>query len=248
MLSQESTDKEINWSLAEYVPPEEIKTAFGLKTLPRPTGVYANQVSPWRARNCAAWRGFLGFAALALLLQLALALISPFSRPIYVQEGFTLQPDEPNLSVPFALARQTNLRVESRAGDLNNSWVELNLSLINEQSGEARHGDLELSYYSGVDPDGKWSEDATQRDLVFRDVPPGTWRLMLEHTADPALADKPQSEQAGITVFLSARKSGGSWINFVLLLQALILWPLFTSSRNQDFETRRWAESDHPKE
>jgi hypothetical protein len=247
MLSYESTNKEINWSLAEYVPPEEIKTAFGLRTLPEPIGVYANQVSPWRARNRVAWRGFLGFAALALLLQLAFALFSPFSRPVYVQEGFTLQAsEEPRLSAPFALARQTNLRVESKASGLNNSWVELNLSLINEQSGEARHGDLELSYYSGVDSDGRWSEDKTKHDLVFRDVPPGTWRLMLEHVADPKLANQPRPGYAGIPVSLSVRKSGGSWINLGALLLALALWPLFALWRNLAFEIRRWAESDHP--
>lgn len=43
MLSCESTDDEISWSLGTYAPPDTISRAFGKRLLPKPTGRAPNQ-------------------------------------------------------------------------------------------------------------------------------------------------------------------------------------------------------------
>lgn len=247
LLSEETTEKEISWSLSEYVPHTEIQTVFGLKTLPAPKGVYANQPSPWQEKNRKAWCLFVCFLLIALFLQMVFGRLP---KPVYVQESFSLQnTEETTLSGPFTLDKKLPaLRVEARAGGLNNNWVELNMSLVNEQTGEALQGSQELSHYSGVGGGESWVEDESKHNLVFRDVPPGIWRLMLEHEVDPLLKARyvAPNQHAPVPVSVRVQKNGSPWGNMLVLLLALLVFPLFTFWRSGSFEIKRWAESDHP--
>ncbi|GHU03048.1 hypothetical protein FACS1894158_00510 [Betaproteobacteria bacterium] len=272
MLCNEQTDKEISWSLSEYIAPDEIAKAFGLKAaLPKPIGVYANQPSPWKARSVGKIPLF--FFALALALQFALR--AGFSSTEYLREQIpplreqvknpqqipgnlnALQareylqsrkqalealPKEQEawISSPFTLTQPVSLRVISEASGLDNSWVELGLGLVNEQNGEARAGSVELSYYSGRDSDGAWVENDRRQTLVFRDLPAGTWHLMVEQSLDP------QAVKAGKFpgISLSISKVPPPWSNLVIFALALLLWPLFILWRAHSFEARRWEESD----
>jgi hypothetical protein len=286
MLSGERTKKEISWSLSEYIAPDEIAKAFGLKAaLPQARGIYANQPSPWKARSRPAWKTALGFLALALALQFALRV--NFSSQEYLREqmppfraanphqvpghldaeqareylrlrkqavqdavldprGALRQEASPTeqeawVSSPFTLTRPASLRVTGEARGLDNSWVELGLALVNEQGGETRAGSVELSYYSGRDSDGAWVENKQRQTLVFRDLPAGTWRLMVEQSLDP------QAVKAGRFpgISLTVGKVSLPWSNLLIFLFALLLWPLFISLRARSFEARRWEESDY---
>jgi hypothetical protein len=46
VLSCESTDDEITWSLGTYTPPDTVARAFGKRLLPKPSGRAANQPKP----------------------------------------------------------------------------------------------------------------------------------------------------------------------------------------------------------
>ena len=240
LLTRETTDKEVSWSLAEYVPPGEIEQAFKLKSLPEPRGVHASQPSPVVDRHRQVCRTFWVFFVLAVLLQLGLW--AREQEEVFVRESLTLQADaeEPILSKPFVIREALpTLVVENRAG-LSNDWVFLNLALVNEATGEARHGSQELSYYWGSDGGESWSEGSPDGEMVFREVPPGTWRLVLEHEMDGRRQDPIQDT-------LVVRRGGSSWSNIILLFLFLAAFPLFTRWRVFAFEVERWAGSDHPK-
>jgi hypothetical protein len=249
LLCREKTHKEISWSLAEYLPHTEIRKGFGVRNLPTPEGVYANQPSPWQERTKGAWWTSGLCALVALVLQVVFSL---WGGATYLRENFTLTPDgEASLSAPFTLQQQNNvLRVDSSANalvNIDNTWLELNLALVNEQSGEARYGDTELSYYSGVDSDGAWSEDESKKRLIFRAVPSGTWRLMLEHVADAKVAAyRPYGGQPSLPLKISVHDHRAPLGNLFTLLVVFSFWPLFASWRLLNFENQRWRESDHP--
>src|SRR5215471_5340740 len=85
ILSMEQTDKEITWSLGEYVEPDVIAKAFNLKKpLPARIGVGANQPSPHVSRLSVLLKRTLVFMAVAVLIQL-LSLIVSQNKLVYQQ-------------------------------------------------------------------------------------------------------------------------------------------------------------------
>lgn len=69
MLSSETSENEVNWSLGEYVTGEDVWKAFKLTTpVPAAIGVYANQPAPVDVRAKQAWRNFLILTALLIVV------------------------------------------------------------------------------------------------------------------------------------------------------------------------------------
>jgi len=243
MLTLERTDNEISWSLAEYVPSQEIAAAFKLENLPKPVGVYANQPNPLKKQLRHMWAVFAMLALFALVAEVAM-----FSNKIVAQGNVAIAVgSDPMLLPPFNLDQTSSLVVESRAQQLDNEWLEVGLALVRESDGDVRSGSVELSYYSGQDSDGSWSEDDLSHSLVFRDVPPGTWRLLVDGVDSGSSSGSSQSAAPTRVTALSleVREHRAPAENFMLLWLLLFLWPTFLSFRRILFENKRWAESDH---
>jgi hypothetical protein len=120
---------------------------------------------------------------------------------------------------------------------LDNNWIGLEMLLVNKVTGAAWPAARELSFYQGYD-DGHWTEGSNQDEIVFLDIPPGTYYVAV----DPDMsAEKPVPVGDTIEVL-----SGGTgWSNFVLVMLFLVIFPVITRLRHAAFEARRWAESDH---
>jgi hypothetical protein len=236
MLTLERTDNEISWSLAEYVPFQEIFSAFKLKSLPTPVGVYANQPNLLKKKLQTIWKCFILFISLAFAVQFTLSsnkIIAQNTATIFVGSDAVLLP-------PFNLNKKTNLALKSTAKELDNGWFEVGLAFIRESDGEVRYGSTEISYYSGWDSeDGYWSEGSRSRTLSFQNVPPGTWRLMLEGI---------ESSEKSVPKVLSLEITGyrALWGNFWILFFGLFIWPVILLFKFTSFEVARWKESDHP--
>ena len=78
---------------------------------------------------------------------------------------------------PFTLeGRPSNVQVELDS-ELDNDWVFFAVSLINDSTGTAREVTKQLSYYSGTDSDGSWSEGSRRGRMKFATVTPGRYFL-----------------------------------------------------------------------
>ena len=249
LLSQEKTDNEISWSLSEYVPFQEIATAFKNKRLRAPVGVYANQPNPWKNKSRSQWRLFFGLALLAIVLQMIFSWSSHFQEKEYLNYWTPLKyqaaSGNSGLSSPFRLDKASTLKVESSTEKLDNDWVEIGLALVRESDGEARYGSVELSHYSGWDvEDGSWSENKLKHTMTFRDVPPGDWRLLVEgiDSSNEFLV----RIGLGYPVSLTVKSHHAPWENLLILLCGLLVWPAVLSFKYRRFERDRWEESDYP--
>jgi hypothetical protein len=121
---------------------------------------------------------------------------------------------------------------------LDNNWIGLDLMLVNKATGQAWPAAREVAYYHGNDGGESWSEGNNSDEVVFLDIPPGTYYL----TIDPDIApEKPVPVRDVIEV----SSGGAGWSNFVMVLLFLVFFPVFTRLRFAAFEARRWAESDH---
>lgn len=239
MLSRESTDNEIVWSLGEYITPEEIRTAFKLKEpLRTPVGIYANQPNPRTEAHQRTKKVFKRLAGVSLLLHVIFMLLG-FGGTLSKENLVFGNTESSHTTKAFDLNKRTNTIWVENDTNFDNGWLDLNLELVDEASGQVWHAQREISYYSGVEGGESWSEGSHSDDVVFADLPPGHYHLTVDGQAAPELTDKVVSK-------LSVQRGGARWSNFFLLFGLLTIFPIWSFFRCNAFENQRWMESDHP--
>jgi hypothetical protein len=238
MLSSESTDNDLNWSQSFYLAPEAITEAFKLSVqLPEPVGVFANQPNPWAETHRRVWRLFWKLALATILVQ-AFFIFLPGGK-LLLRQDFVFDPraaDEVQTREFEITGKPRKIAVKNTTL-LDNNWISLDMLLVNKSSGAAWPAARELSFYSGYE-DGRWTEGSQDDEVVFLNIPAGTYYL----TLDPDMAaNKPVAVRDSVEV----HTAGAGWSNFVLVMIFLAIFPLFAYFRHAAFEARRWAESDH---
>lgn len=235
MLSMEATGNEVNWSLGTYMTNAEVEKAFGVSVLPKPWSVAPNQ--PFTG-------GFYikyGFAMLGLLCAAAIFMI-PLGglSSTALNETMTLQPTanqttpQTVFSQPFELKGNRNVRISASA-PVNNSWVDLDVDLINEQSQEVESVNVPVEFYSGTDSDGSWTEGGQSQDASLSSLPAGKYTLRLEGIWQDFAQPMP------VAVKVEQNISRG--VNFWLAFFVLAILPVLALFRKFAFESRRWSDS-----
>ena len=154
MLSAETTPGEVTWSFAEYTPGKQIWAAFQLPgSPPQPSGVFANQPSPYEGKAGSAWRTWL-WLNVALLAIALLFSITSTDRQVF-QNTYLFTPgsktDAAFVTPTFELTgRDSNVEISIRT-DLINNWAYFNFALINEDTGQDFDFGREVSYYRDSD-------------------------------------------------------------------------------------------------
>jgi Domain of unknown function (DUF4178) len=239
MLSAEvNADKEVTWSLSEYISGAEIWTAFALPGQPpRPEGIFANQPSPYRPVVGRMWRNAMLLAAMATLVFIAYLVTAPQKQAF--TQGFVYDPrvgnDTAIVTPTFELdGRPSAVRVDTSA-DIDNQWMFLGYTLINDESGETVDVGREVSYYHGYDGGESWTEGSRADSVTLPTVPSGRYFLRIE--PDGERASKPIQYQ--VTVVRGTVTP--FW--FLIALALIVVPPVMTSWRALSFENRRWQES-----
>jgi ribosomal protein S27E len=241
MLSAEvDADKEVTWSLGQYVAGDEIWTSLSLPGKPpEPVGVFANQPSPFRGAIRSMWRNAALLVALATLLWLAY-LVSARGKQAFAQnfvfDSRTAQ--EATLVTPiFELdGRPTAVEIET-ATNLDNQWMFVGYALVNDETGQAFEVARDVSYYHGVEDGESWTEGSPTDTVTLPSVPAGRYFLRIETEGDRTASPLPYRVRVVRDVSTSL------W--FMVALVLIVLPPILSSWRALKFESRRWQESDH---
>lgn len=241
MLSSESTGDETTWSRGMYTDGQEIWKAFGVPGAPfKPVGVFANQPSPYAGTVKSAWKRYAVFVPLIIAAILFIKIMSPNEEVFRQRYSYSQNSvSEHSLVTPiFELkGRDTNAEVEIRT-DLSNNWAYFNLALINVDTDTAYDFAREVSYYSGRDSDGSWTEGSAGDSVTLPVIPSGRYYLRIEPEMDPG-----GSGQMSYEVRLKHGVLGTGWL--WALLGVLLIPPLWITIRASVFESRRMAESDY---
>lgn len=237
MLSFEYGDGEITASLCDYTEPREIAAAFSLtKPMPPRKGVAPNQPNPVKT----GWLFVATAAALgaAIFIHTTTAAMSPAKEILTIAETH-VQGDRALsfTSPPIEIPAQTNIHVRSYA-PVNNQWVEISMSLVNESNGKAFNMRQPIEYYYGTDIDGRWSEGGQVQEDFFSGVPAGTYRLVYEVDSGAYAMGQPMD------IRMTLRRGVTPWSNLILTLLAILIWPGIAWSRKGAFESKRWMNSD----
>ena len=230
----------MSWSLCRYVEPQVIREAFKLPdALQQPVGVYANQPNPWEGTHRTVCRAFWLAALAALLVQIFFVFAVGGQRLLHQDMLFTaLNADETQKTPTFEIKGKARKVVVKHATNLDNNWIALDMTLVNKTTGEGWPAAQDLSYYYGYDDGESWSEGNRSEEIVFRDVPPGTYYLAV----DPELSTE---KAADVRDSIEVTTGGAGWSNYLMVMVFLAVFPIFTRLRKGAFEVRRWAESDH---
>ena len=237
LLSEERSEREIVWSLAEYLEPEQVWQAFKLKSaMPPRIGICANQPNPHAEAFWRAWGLFWKMSLAALAIQFVFMLFSAGAQVYRDTLNFQAGDNETIDTKPFKLDKPVRDLVVSNRTDLSQNWVTLSLALIEQDTGETRVATRDLSYYSGWDGNEQWSEGAQDDKVHFGPLPAGTYYLAVD--AETARGSPRVTSQ------LEIKRNPTNWANWILLQIVLALFPLLALWRRNAFETRRWADSD----
>ncbi len=235
MLSLESSADEINWSVGTYTTKAEIEKAFGVSDLPKPWSVAPNQ--PFTGRFYYTW----GLLPIVLLMVVAIFMI-PFTgmTNAVLSEQMSLPPmaaattPQTAFSQPFEIKANRNIRISASA-PVSNSFAELDVDLVNEQSQEVESVSIPIEYYFGSDSDGSWTEGSKDQDATLSSLPAGKYTLRVEGTW--------QDWQKPMPISLKVEQNVNRGINFLCAFIMLLIVPVVGVLRKFSFESRRWKDS-----
>ncbi len=235
MLSQEATANEVNWSVGMYMTNSEVEKAFGVSGLPKPWSVAPNQ--PFTGQFYYTW----GLVPLLLLFVVAIFMI-PFTgmSSKVLDQQITLPPmanpttGQVAFSQPFPIKANRNVMVSASA-PVDNSFVELDVDLINDQSQEIEGVTIPIEYYHGTDSDGAWTEGSQSQDATVSSLPAGNYTLRVEGTWQNSTQPMPISVRVEQNVVRG--------VNFICALIVLAIVPIIGIFRKFTFESARWKDS-----
>ncbi len=240
MLSFEKVPGEETASLCEYTLPETVRDAFGLNvSMPARKGVAPNQPSPFNLK--ATLKVAAAAAALALLIHVT-DTASSASQVVVAVNATHMPGDQTRIftSEPFAIPRASNVLVQTGA-QVSNSWAEINLSFVNEETKEIFELTEGMEFYYGSDSDGPWREGSPNADGYLSSVPAGTYRMTYDVESDTLQKGQPQP------ISIQAKRDVTPIGNLAWTLFMLLLYPGIAWLRSSSFESRRWENSDFPR-
>jgi hypothetical protein len=206
-----------------------------LPDLPKPWSVAPNQ--PFTGSFYYTW-GFLPFLGL-LFVAFVMMFASGLTSTV-LSEQITLPPmtnastAQAAFSQPFPIKANRNIQITATA-PVSNSWADLDVDLVNDQSQEVESVNVPIEYYSGVDDGESWSEGGQQQDATLSSLPAGNYTLRVEGTW--------QDWQKPMPVTVKVEQNVSRGVNFCCAGVVLLIVPLLALFRKWTFERRRWSES-----
>ncbi|MBF9223544.1 DUF4178 domain-containing protein [Hymenobacter ruricola] len=242
LLVQEQRGNEKNWYRGRHVAPQEVAEAFHISrsALPSQYGTGAVEPAPGSKSWGALWAltGLVLAALLAMQLVLVVRTGKPLlSQTIQVVPDTTAAPGTGRVLVSpsFTLDHQAALQVDLTAS-LSNQWLELPVSLVNEQTGQGFEFTKNIEFYSGVEGGESWVEGGRDADAVLSRVPAGRYHLNFY-----PFTEKGVTPELQVTVWADPALPS----NFFVVAGLVLLLPMVQVFRRSRHERRRWANSDY---
>jgi hypothetical protein len=232
--------REVSYSHARYMPPEEVEQAFNVRDLTRPTTVGPMQPFPGSSL------GRMWVAMLLLLVVTAIVLAIRLPGRTVLQQTIDASAVPPStgmpenarmiFSEPFTLTGDHNVEIRGDA-PVDNSWLYIEGDLVDESSGRFESFELPLEYYHGYDGGESWSEGKRARRVFLAHPPPGRYTL--------ALGMQWQAARTPASLNVTVREGVFRWPYFILALLAISVLPVLAAIRKISWESQRWKDSSY---
>jgi hypothetical protein len=237
ILSCERNNSEVIWSIGQYIDAGDIKAAFKITDpMPLQTGVAPNQPSRSTHIFDGIKKHWMLFLAIIFVLQVVYAKTVK-NQTIYSGE-FTYSPtDSEKLKVtpPFEIAHGVKNLEINLVSRIQNSWIEIQGSLINDDDGSTIDFEQGVEFYSGSDSDGYWTEGKQHSNKILSSIPNGKYHLNLEAKS---------GKLENVSYYIQVKRDVVSHSNFLWALVLICFYPFLVWIRSWAFEYSRWSQSD----
>ncbi|WP_298136575.1 DUF4178 domain-containing protein [Flavobacterium sp.] len=231
ILSFEKFGQEQTTFYGEHISRNDVKRAFKTSAIPSKSEIGMVQPFYINVKNLA-----IIFCSVAILILLSHWFLNKdrssqevlntsipfenFTAKDFVSPSFELK----GSSAPLQISLYSNV---------DNSWANVQVALINEKTNEEVYASKDIEYYHGYTDGESWKEGSTSEDFNICGVAPGKYHL----TITPL---KAQEDLSNSTIDITATWNKPSLRNFfmTLLFMAVFLAVVYFMSRN--FEEKRW--------
>lgn len=241
--TKENNQREgVSWFHGVHLDGKELVKAFGENIiLPGKEGIGA--VQPTGYINIADLiKG--AFAAILLLLAVHLG-TSVSSEQVLFKDSVSFYDSSNNVTKvygPFELTKWKGSMQLDISANVENSWVEVNASLVNTKTGEELNVEKGVEYYYGYEDGERWSEGGRSREAYFSRIPRGNYTLEITGIRPVTVG---MSERVASFFNITAvydtpyHSNFFAFVGFVALVA--FLWYLIT----QWMEKKRWSNSPY---
>ncbi|MFL9830058.1 DUF4178 domain-containing protein [Flavobacterium sp. ST-87] len=233
ILSFEKLGHEQTAFLGKHISKGEIKKAFGVSNLPTKKGIGQVQPFIFNIRNLA-----LTFCVVGLLILLTNWFLNKdqveknvlnteiyfdrFSNKDFVTPSFNLK----GSAAPLSVRAHSNV---------DNSWANIQVALINETTGEEIYANKDIEYYHGYTDGENWTEGNPTVEFNICAVSAGKYHLAI--TPMKAIEDI-QNQSIQLQVNWSSPSMRNVWMVYIFMTVFVI--GVYYLEKN--FEERRWNE------
>lgn len=233
-IFEKSRDEGYNWYNAKHIGKHEMQTFQ--KPLPYKSGVGA--IEPKGSIDLKTLKITAALViAFALLIHLFTANLN--KQEILLDRGFSTTDSATSInfvSEKFTLNKwKSNLSFELSA-PVQNSWLSLDINLVNAKTGDEYALDQGVEYYSGYEGGESWSEGSQTSTEYLSSIPSGTYYLNIHSSADTY--NRVNDFHLTVTNDVEMTR------NLVIIIILLSITPLGYYFYRRYAETSRWANSD----
>jgi Domain of unknown function (DUF4178) len=228
----------ITWFFGEHISIKEITSAFAVTaTVPYRKGIGA--VQPTNYINIKKLVTITLVAIVALLL-IHLLLISNKQNKVITEENYYFTDSADNVKVvteKFDFNKWRSNVAFTISAPVNNSWFELNATLVNAVTGEEYSLQKGVEYYYGYSGGESWTEGSTDETAYITNIPSGKYFLQMEGVRESNLLNKPNNFS------VKAVYDAVDYRNFWFAVLLVLIWPVINYIISNQKEKSRWGNS-----
>ena len=230
MFSYERGENELEYSIGEYMPAQDVHAAFAIKPPDRPVGIHPAQpyepgplmpslakVSPY-------------FMAVAVIGFFIVTIFGGGRELVRYDAGTVQQPK----TVPFTVKNADQLLELELTAPLTNNWVYFEVNVNDAETDETvLNLGKEISYYEGYDSDGRWTEGSHRERALFKVPDAGDYEIEIAQVEDGGTVPR-------LSIRLYEQVMVKRYVVMLLILSAAAAFIPFLL--RQRFEKKRWAD------
>lgn len=220
----------------EYLSKGKMRKAFPGIKLPYLSGTGMIQPSLFDLKNTA-----IIFCLFALMIITANWYIyrDQFEQTVFSQNIQFSKFDNKEITSPaFELKGASAPMTISVSTDVDNSWANLNIALINEDTNDEIYANKDIEYYSGYTDGEYWREGSSSEKFNICGVKPGKYHLVITPMKAP---EDIKNNAMRVNVIWNEPSSRNVWL---VIIGMVVIFFIIRFFKNQ-FEKNRWADSSY---